>query len=541
MATNDLAPGRGIRRELAIVSETKTSRRAGGRTARKALRATVPDAANRPVRPGMSSGRYAPLTNHDVERVHEAVLTLLEEVGLAQALPSCIDMVTHAGGRLDENGRLLFPRQLVEDTLAIAARDVTLRGRMPDFDLDLSGSRLHFGTAGAAVHVADVANREYRESTLADLYDAARLVDSLEHIHFFQRPLVARDMTSDLELDANTLYACVSGTRKHVGTSFVNAQTLAACTPMLHDIAGGEAQWRERPFVSISCCFVVPPLRFAEDACAVLEDGVRAGYPILLLAAGQAGATSPAALAGAVVQEVAEVLAGLVYVNLIAPGHPAIFGTWPFVSDLRTGAMSGGSGEQAVLMAACAQMGRHYGLPTGVAAGMADAKLPDIQAGYEKAYTNMLAAQSGANLVYESAGMHASLLGCCFESFVVDNDILGAILRTVRGVEVSDATLSLDTIRDVCINGPNHYLGSSQTLALMETEYLYPAVGDRTSPKEWVEQGKPDALTRATAHLSIVMREHFPQLIDSALDARIRERWPIHLLPEQMQPGNGRW
>ena len=62
----------------------------------------------------------------------------------------------------------------------------------------------------------------------------------------------------------------------------------------------------------------------------------------------QAGATSPAALAGAVVQEVAEVLAGLAYVNLIVPGHPAIFGTWPFVSDLRTGAMSGGSGEQAV-------------------------------------------------------------------------------------------------------------------------------------------------------------------------------------------------
>jgi trimethylamine--corrinoid protein Co-methyltransferase len=59
--------------------------------------------------------------------------------------------------------------------------------------------------------------------------------------------------------------------------------------------------------------------------------------PVLLLSAGQAGATS---LAGSVVQSVAEVLAGLVYVNVLKPGHPAIFGTWPFVSDLRTGAMS---------------------------------------------------------------------------------------------------------------------------------------------------------------------------------------------------------
>ncbi len=112
-------------------------------------------------------------------------------------------------------------------------------------------------------------------------------------------------------------------------------------------IAGGEDKWRARPFVSQSNCFVVPPLKFAQDACACLELAVHGGMPVLLLSAGQAGATAPAALAGAIVQEVAECLAGLVYVNAIKPGHPAIFGTWCFVSDLRTGAMSGGSPEQA--------------------------------------------------------------------------------------------------------------------------------------------------------------------------------------------------
>ena len=84
-------------------------------------------------------------------------------------------------------------------------------------------------------------------------------------------------------------------------------------------------------------------MRFAEDACRGLEVAVAGGMPVLLLSAGQAGATSPAALAGSVVQAVAEVLAGLFYVNALKPGAPAIFGTWPFVSDLRTGAMSGGS------------------------------------------------------------------------------------------------------------------------------------------------------------------------------------------------------
>ena len=192
-------------------------------------------------------------------------------------------------------------------------------------------------------------------------------------------------------------------------------------------------------------------------------------------------------------------------------------------------------------MAACAQMGRYYGLPTGVAAGMADAKLPDVQAGYEKAYTNMLAAQAGANLVYESAGMHASLLGCCLESFVVDNDILGAILRTVRGVDVTADSLSVDSIRRVCIDGPSHFLGDEQTLSLMQSEYLYPQVGDRTSPKEWLEQDKPDALSKAKVILQTVMREHFPSHFSEELDARLRADYPVLLPREHMKPGTPRW
>jgi trimethylamine--corrinoid protein Co-methyltransferase len=256
--------------------------------------------------------------------------------------------------------------------------------------------------------------------------------------------------------------------------------------------------------------------------------------PVLLLAAGQAGATSPAALAGSVVQETAEVLAGLVYVNLLSPGHPAIFGTWPFVSDLRTGAMSGGSGEQAVLMAACGQMGRYYDLPTGIAAGMADSKLPDAQSGYEKAYTNVLAGHSGANLIYESAGMHASLLGCCLESYVIDNDMLGAINRTIRGIEVNEDTLSLEAMRDVCLDGPSHFLGHEQTRALMQRDYVYPDLGDRNSPKDWNEAGRPDLLEQARCRVKQLLSAPKPQHIPDDIDSQIRERFPVKLPLESM-------
>ena len=510
-------------------------RRMGGREARKKLRAAPVPESERPVRPGLEGGRYRPLTDADIARIHEAALTVLETIGLQDAIPSCVELVTAAGGTYTDQGRLLFPRSLVEDTVAGAARNFVLHGQAPGFELELSGSKVYFGTAGAAVHIVELDTREYRESTLRDLYDIARLVDAMEHIHFFQRPLVARDMTEPRDLDINTCYASISGTRKHVGTSWVLPEHVDETLPMLHLVAGGEDAWRAKPFVSMSSCFVVPPLRFAEDACRVLEAGVRAGMPVLLLAAGQAGATSPASLAGAVVQEIAECLAGLVYVNLIVPGAPAIFGPWPFVSDLRTGAMSGGSGEQAVLMAACGQMGRFYDLPTGIAAGMTDSKLPDNQSGYEKGYTNTLAAHSGANLVYEAAGMHASLLGCCYESYVIDNDVLGAVNRTVRGIEVDDESLSIEAMRDVCVGGPNHFLGHDQTLGLMENGYVYPAVGDRTSPKEWKEQGSTDVVQKASRKVRGVLDGHWPDHIPDAVDRKIRAMLDIKLPREGMK------
>ncbi|MGA1696891.1 MAG: trimethylamine methyltransferase family protein, partial [Arenicellales bacterium] len=300
----------------------------GGRAARQALRAAPIPEDQKPVRPGLSSGRYQPLSQEQVLRIHEAAIETLETIGFANSLPSCVELVTAAGGSLTSDGRLLMPRVLVEESLEKAAKNITLYAQDPRFDLDLTDSRTYFGTAGAAVHVVDTVKREYRESTAQDLYDAARIVDQMEHIHFFQRSMVLRDIEDPAEMDFNTCYAAVAGTRKHVGTSFVDPAHAHQAIDMLEMIAGGEQAWRERPFVSLSCCFVVPPMRFAEDACRVLEVCVERGMPILLLAAGQAGATSPASLAGAVVQEVAEVLGGFVYVNLLKPGHPAIFGTW---------------------------------------------------------------------------------------------------------------------------------------------------------------------------------------------------------------------
>jgi trimethylamine--corrinoid protein Co-methyltransferase len=515
--------------------ESKVAR-GGARAARRAARsAPLPDNL-RPVRPGMTGGRYKPLSEADVLRIHHAALDVLENIGLADATPSGIDYMTKAGATLNSAGRLIFPRALVEDTVARAARHFVLHGQDPKHDMEPWGSRVYFGTAGAAVHIVDAKSGTYRDSTTKDLYDIARVVDTLEHLHFYQRSVVCREVATPMEMDINTAYASVAGTTKHVGTSWVQPQHVEASLEMFHLMAGGEDKWRARPFVSQSNCFVVPPLKFAYDACLCLETAVRGGMPVLLLSAGQAGATAPAALASALVQEVAECLAGLVYVNAVKPGAPAIFGTWCFVSDLRTGAMSGGSPEQALLSAASAQLSKFYDLTGGTASGMSDAKLPDMQAGYEKAYNHALVGNAGANLIYESAGMLASLLGFSMEGLIIDNDVIGAVQRTIKGVEVTDESLSLETIRKVCLEGPGHYLGSDQTLQLMQREYIYPTVGDRTSPNEWVDQGRPTVVERASRKLEAILSAHYPTHISDSVDEAIRAKLPIRLAREAMRP-----
>ena len=510
------------------MSKTKT-RRSGGRSARQALRAAPLADDVRPIRAGMEGGTYKPLSDADVLKIHNAALTALETIGLADAPPSGVKILTDAGAIQGDDGRIRFPRALVEDMLSKARTSITLHSRDGKNDLELSGNRVHYGTAGAAVHIVDIMGNNYRECKVQDLHDAARIVDRLDNIHFLQRPMVCRDIPDNYEMDLNTIYACASGTTKHIGTSFTEPSFVPGAFEMIYEISGGESNYRTKPWISNSNCFVVPPMKFATESCEVMEACIRGGMPVLLLSAGMAGATAPSTIAGAITQATAECLAGLVYVNAIAPGHPAIFGTWPFGLDLRTGAMSVGSGEQALLSSGCAQMHKFYGLPGGAAGGASDSKMPDMQAGWEQMCSNVMTGLSGLNMIYEAAGMHASLLGFCHESLVLGDDVIGQALRCVRGIEVNDETLALDQMADVCINGPGHYLGTSQTLSRMEADNVYPTLGDRTSPKEWAELDKPNLIEKAVKRKEEILEAGSKAKFDPALDAALRKMLKIHL------------
>jgi trimethylamine--corrinoid protein Co-methyltransferase len=484
------------------------------------------------VPPGLPGGWYKPLTPDGLQRIHQASLTVLERTGIEVQPSECRDIFERAGARVDKAAnRVFIPRKMVEAALASAQNEVLLAGRDPRHDLHLGGTRVYMGTGGAAVKVLDIDSGQARESTLADVARIGRLVDALDNVHFYLRACVARDIPIDL-LDINTYYAAAANTTKHVTVNCFSVQTVRDVIDLAAMLAGSRAALRERPIVSFTACWTVSPLRYATETVDVVTELVRQEIPVFLSSAPQSGATSPAALAGSLVQINAEELSGLTYTQLVKPGAPVILGYVPSVSDLRTGNFVGGAPEFGLMHAAAAQLGQFYKVPVYNSSGLTDSKVPDIQAGYEKGITGLAAALAGANYIHHSAGFLESMLTVAYEQYVIDDDINGAIMRAVRGIEVTNETLSVEVIDQVCRGGAGHYLGTPQSLELMNTEYYYPHTGNRQRREDWAEAGSLDMWATARQRARQILAAHQPHPIPAAVDAAIREKFDILLPPE---------
>jgi len=498
-------------------------RRAGGRRERLALRAAGPSV--NPCPPGQTGGQYRPLSGADCTAIFDMALRLLADLGLGEVPGRLADLLLAQGAEA-AGERMLFPAPLVERAIATAARRFTYHARDPARSIEVGGAAVHFGTGGAAVQVLDIDSGLYRAATLADLHDFTRLQDTLANVSWFTRCCIATDVADPYDLDVNTAYALMKNTTKPVATAFTVADHVAPIVGMFDIAAGGPGAFAARPFVKAHISPVISPMRFGEDAVDVVFACLAHNIPVSCITAAQSGATAPATLAGFLAQSLAETLASLVMVQAIKPGHPMVFSNWPLVIDLRTGAFAGGGGEIAVLNAASAQISNWLGLPSGVAASMTDAKAIDAQYGVEKGITALAAGLAGGNLIYESSGMTASLLGASFEAFVLDDEMHSAIYRMLRGVEVSAATLDYDAI-SAAVLGEGHFLGGADTMAAMERDYFYPALADRDQPATWAENGAPEAWQRAKSRARQILASHRPAGLSGAQEAAIRRQFNI--------------
>jgi trimethylamine--corrinoid protein Co-methyltransferase len=474
-------------------------------------------------RPGPQGGQYQPLAEEQIQEIHMASLELLEQVGVHVANEQALALY-HQGGARIEGQRVHLPPAMVETALASVPAEVLLAGRERSQDVVLECKRVYAGTGGSPTMVLEPRAERVRPATLQDLADLVRLADALPHCDFVVIPVTPTDIPEE-HLAVNRFYTSLVHTTKHVmgGVSSVDGARQVIELGSL--VAGGLEVLRERPFVSCITSWMVSPLHLDTSVTDILIEWCHQGLPLVLSSAPMAGSTSPVTLAGTLVQLNAEQLSGVVLCQLVRPGTPVLVGYIPGLADMRSGGYVGGAVEFGMMQAAAAQLAHFYRLPIYGSGGMTDSKLPDAQAGYEKMATLLLAAMGGCNYIHHAFGMITNMNAASLEQAVIDDEIVGMVMRALRGIELTDDSLAVEAIGRVGPGG--HYLMDPHTLRFMRSELYHPALSDRQNRAAWEAGGSPDTRTRATARLENLMQAHRPPGLPTRIDTVARDRFEI--------------
>ena len=470
-------------------------------------------------------GNLRILQKKECEDIHGAVLDILSDIGISHASNKTHDIAVHNGVK-SKNGRLYFPKSLIEDAISALSRPTVLNGQKSENDLQITGREIYFGTGGATPTILDHKTNIFRETTLKDLYDNACLIEQLENVDFFSRTVIARDLKTQRDLDLNTAFACLRGTTKHIMTSITDAEDVKSIVGMLEDIHSLNSNLRHKNLISLNTNHIVSPLRFDPKSCDVLIEGVKSGLPINVNTFAQVGASTTVTLAGAIAQTIAETMAGMILGYLVDKNATLIFGPRPMITDLRTGAISGGSAEQPIATAMAGQMAQYYGFANSAISGATDSKSTDAQSSFEKTSNIQMAAFSGVNLITQSCGSLASLMATSFTASVIDNDMLGIIRRSCGKLEINKNTLGLKSIKKV-VDGEGHFLGQPETYDRMRSDYLYPTVSDRKSWEDWEAYGAPDITNTAKARVEKILTNYEPSHIEKKTIKAVQKKYNL--------------
>jgi len=477
------------------------------------------------MRKGIEGGRYRPLTDNQVEQIHQSVLKVFSEVGVQVNHDEALEIFRKAGARVDEASRIVtFDPAMVMDLVGQAPARVNLCGREPDGSLDceIGGTRVHLGTGGTALNVQDPGSNENRRSQLRDIMNMARVVNELENIHFYMLNIFPHDVESS-DIDVNRFGAALNRTRKHIMGGVYTVEGIRNVIRMAEMIAGSPEALRERPFISMVAC-IISPFKLDEEYGRLAIEVAKNRIPLVVPAEPLCGATAPITLAGNLVVDCVDTLTGVMLAQLVNPGTPVLFGCISSITDLRDMKYLAGAVEMGLLNAAASQMAQFYELPIYATAGMSDAKVNDAQAGYESAMTNLMVALAGGNFIHDAAGFLEFCMTASFDKLVIDNEIIGMVMRAVEGIRVDETTLAFDEIKKVGPGG--HFVSSRHTRRHMRTEQFRPTLSDRETRDVWTEAGAKDARCRAAERAQAILDAELVSTIDPAVRRRILEEIP---------------
>jgi trimethylamine--corrinoid protein Co-methyltransferase len=462
--------------------------------------------------------RVQVLNEQEIEAIKNASLVILRDTGVMVHHEEMLRLLGEAGAQVDAGHKIArLPEKLVRDCVARAGKQYVLYGRDPKRTARFGYDDLALMSSPGQYAWIDLQTGRRRPATMQDVHDAIRLGNALENITIVGA-MAQPETLSEKYRDVVLTGELVKGTDKPTRCWVHNGATARYIIEIYRALAGGDAALRARPMVE---AFLEPisPLQLPKDGLDIVREFAQAGQPVSIGPMAMTSGTAPGTLAGTLAQENAEILAGIVITQLLAPGTPIMYGGIPHIMDPRTGICSFGSPEQGLMAVAMIQLSRSYGFPVYVNVGLTDAKLPDAQAGMEKAATLLLGILAGAD-TFGHCGIcgtdHAgSLLWLAF-----DDELMSYTNRIARGFAVDEEHLATDVIHAV---GPaGNFLAEEHTVRHFREELWLPGpVWTRQPYDPWFSEGATSFADRLRDRVTSILNAHQRHPLDESLSREI--------------------
>ncbi|MDD4752352.1 MAG: trimethylamine methyltransferase family protein [Desulfitobacteriaceae bacterium] len=457
------------------------------------------------------------LSRTDIENIHEATLNILEDTGVSIGYQPALEAFRKAGARV-KGERVYLSRKIVEEKIKEVPVKFTLHARNPEKNITVSRNSFLTAPGYGAPFVTDW-NDEKRTASYADFENFAKLAGASKYLSMTGGNLVEPVDISDKIRHVMMQYACIINSDKCFMGSSYGQKKAEDSVKMAQILLGPEHKLDEKPAL-ISLINTITPLVIDERQLGALMEYAKAGQACIVASLAMAGATSPASLAGTLAVQNAEILTGIVLAQIVRPGAPVVFGSTSSITEMKYGSLTIGAPETALIVTATAQMAAFYGIPCRAGGTLTDAKCVDAQAGWESMMNLLTAERSGINFVLHSAGILEYYMSMSYEKFIIDEEMLGMVLRFRRGIDVSSESLPLDMINKVGPGG--HFLDQDHTFHTFKKEFWRPDICDRGTYDRWRTEGCLTAKEVAQKKYNNVLAEYQPTVLDPITDRQLK-------------------
>ncbi len=463
------------------------------------------------------------LTQEHVERIHEASLEVLESVGLLVRNEKARTVFDKHGCKVDSESQIVkFPRAVVEKYRKMLPPKFTFRGRDPKFDRVIPDDRPILVTGSSAPDILDPVTGRERRARSDDIARIAHLVNELPAYDVFSVSTLADDAPEG-QFTLARLYPALKYCLKPIRSTTKDMEDAQAVMRLLYAIAGSEAAYMERPFVTHHYCPVVSPLTMDHLSTEAIMFFSEKGLPVYPSIVPNGGLTSPMSMAGTLVQGNAEFLAAAVLMQMCREGTPTIYASLPTIADMRTGAYASGGIECGMLHMAFAQMARYYNVPSGGYIGLTNSKINDAQSGYETGMSVVAGLLGGADM-FNTGGLIDALKTFDFAKAVIDDEIFQMLKRMRRGITFNEEELALNVIAEAKPGGS--FMMSPHTAKRMKTEALLTKIADRDARTIWEKKGSLDTHAHAMQRANEIFAKASSAVFPDEVETRIRTEFP---------------